>query len=105
MSHLKLYRPADGNRVFRFDDPEPATLPFKPHFQSRQKSRARRSLNGVERARILHENRSCPHCQHPMVEPLELDDAIYNKSGLSIPGTATLVGFHCLNCHSEWPAD
>lgn len=105
MSHLKVYRPAEGNRVFRFDDPEPATLPFKPYFQQRQKSRSRQMMNHIERARILHENRVCPTCNSPLVEPLELDDAVFNGSGMPIPGTATLVGFHCLQCHSEWPVD
>jgi len=103
MSHLKLYRPPEGNRTYRFDEPEPATLPFKPYFQSRQKSR--QSMDELARARLLHENRVCPYCQHPEVEPLELDDAVYNGSGMPIPGTATLVGFHCLQCHAEWPAE
>jgi hypothetical protein len=105
MSHLKLFRPAEGSRVFRFDQPEPETIPFKPHFQRRLRSQPRQPQSLISRARLLHDNRNCPHCEHPSVEPLELDDAVYNCSGLPIPGTATLVGFHCLNCHTEWPAE
>jgi hypothetical protein len=105
MSQLKLYRPAEGNRVFRFDDPEPAILPFKPHFQRRRRTQSRQPMSLIARARLLHDNRNCPHCEHPIVEPLELDDAVYNCNGLPIPGTATLVGFHCEHCHGEWPAE
>jgi len=104
MSHLKLYRPPEGDRVFRFDTPEPTVLPFKPHFQNRLRTRPLEGEGQIARAKLLHENRTCPHCDRPMVEPLELDDAVYNQNGLPIPGTATLVGFHCLNCGSEWPA-
>ncbi len=103
MSQLKVYRPAEGNRIYRFDEPEPQILPFKPYFE-RRKSQSRQRGNLIARARLLYENRNCPHCDHPGVEPLELDDAVINCSGLPIPGTATLVGFHCLHCHSEWPA-
>lgn len=58
----------------------------------------------VRRARTLRRNDTCPHCRRGGVEPLELDDAIRNRNNLPIPGTSTLVGFHCLNCHREWPA-
>ncbi len=104
MSHLKVYRPAEGDRVYRFDDPEPQILPFPPHYQRRHRSASRPALGLIARARLLYENRNCPHCDHPNVEPLELDDAVLGCSGMPIPGTATLVGFHCLHCHSEWPA-
>ncbi len=103
MSHLKIYRPKNSNRVFRFDEPEPDVLPFKPHFQRRLKTDSRRPMNLLDRAKVMYENRQCPECNHPEVEPLELADAVYNGSGQPIPGTATLVGFHCLNCHTEWP--
>ena len=104
MSHLKLYRPNGGHRTFRFDEAEPAILPFRPHFEQRRQSQNRRASNLLARARTLYENRQCPHCDHPNVEPLELDDAVQNGNNLPIPGTATLVGFHCLKCHHEWPA-
>jgi hypothetical protein len=56
------------------------------------------------RARALRTNDTCPHCRRSLVEPLELDDGMRTRNNLPIPGTATLVGFHCLNCHREWPA-
>lgn len=104
MSLLKLYRPApqDRNVKLRFDQAESATLSFTAHYQKTQ--RGRRMMNALNRARRLHENRTCPHCCHPVVEPLELDDAVVGKSQMPIPGTATLVGFHCHGCDQEWSA-
>lgn len=58
----------------------------------------------VDRARILRENSTCPECSGRSVEPLELQDAVISpKSRLPIPGTATIVGFHCNDCATEWP--
>ena len=58
----------------------------------------------VQRARLIRENSQCPNCMHTDVHPLELEDAIISsKSRLPIPGTATLVGFHCNDCGTEWP--
>lgn len=56
----------------------------------------------VTRARLIFANRECPHCQRPTVEPVELDDAIYNRNGLPVPGSATLIGFECQSCDHEW---
>ena len=56
----------------------------------------------IERARVLYNNRQCPECRYPVVQPLELDDAAINKCGLPIPGTATLVGFRCRGCQAQW---
>jgi len=58
----------------------------------------------VHRARTLRENDRCPRCQRSLVEPLELADGLRSRNQLPIPGTATLVGFHCQRCHWEWPA-
>ncbi len=68
-------------------------------------SEGRRSfprMNMVTRAQTLFANRACPHCQYPVVEPLELNDAAINRAGLPIPGTSTLVGFRCTGCEAEW---
>jgi hypothetical protein len=59
----------------------------------------------VRRARMLFQNRCCPVCQYPVVHPLELTDAARNRRGRIIPGTATLVGFHCNGCGHEWRAE
>ncbi len=64
--------------------------------------RSSRQMDIITRARLLFENRNCPNCQYPVVLPLELDDATINRNGLPIPGTATLVGFHCGGCGDEW---
>ena len=45
-----------------------------------------------------------PDRSHPIVEPIELDNGILNRNRMPIPGTATLVGFHCHGCQREWPA-
>lgn len=58
----------------------------------------------VDRARIIAQNSACPECCREDVEPLELQDALISpKSRLPIPGTATIVGFHCNDCGTEWP--
>lgn len=102
MSRLKLYAPdqsasRNGNR-FAATQETRNILPFPRRYQSR------RRVNMLRRARLLRENSRCPHCGHPVVEPLELEDALYSRGNLPIPGTATLVGFHCEACHAEWPA-
>lgn len=58
----------------------------------------------IERARLVRRNSRCPHCSHPIVEPIELNDGILNRNRMRIPGTATLVGFYCHGCQREWPA-
>lgn len=75
----------------------PDVLPF---------AKIRRSAGTVSdiaaRARLIFANRCCPRCDRPQVNPVELDDALYNRSGLPIPGTASLVGFHCQDCNHGW---
>ena len=56
----------------------------------------------ITRARLLFENRCCPSCSYPVVTPIELNDAQFNRNRLPIPGTATLVGFRCAGCEAEW---
>lgn len=102
MSRLKLFQPEalEGGECAA---EAPITLPFVPA-QGRFANRiADRMPAPIRRASALYANRRCPSCTHPVIEPIELDDAIYNRSRLPIPGTATLVGFHCCRCHTEWP--
>ncbi len=103
MSHLRLFRPTGTDR-----DEAPAgcsDVPVILSFPARY-ARLRRGsvMNPLIRARVLYENRCCPGCQHPEVEPLELNDADVNRNRMPVPGTATLVGFHCHRCEREWPA-
>ena len=98
MSQLRLYQPRyfdNGN-----SDAEPVILSFP---QTESPSTKSIFSNAVRRAEVIYNNRICPTCSHPEVEPLELDDGINNRNGVPIPGTCTLVGFHCLGCNAEWP--
>ena len=56
----------------------------------------------VTRARLMHHNSRCRSCGKATVDPIELDDALLNRWGLPIPGTATIVGFACGACGNEW---
>jgi len=58
----------------------------------------------AERATIIRENSSCPECSSCAIEPLELRDAMISpRNRQPVPGTATIVGFHCEQCGTEWP--
>jgi hypothetical protein len=78
--------------------------PARIHYPARW-TQLRQEWEPVERARILFANRQCPKCQYPVVRPVELDDATIGRSGLPIPGTATLIGFECADCEKTWPAE
>ena len=56
----------------------------------------------LDRARLQHRNRCCPNCRRITVDPVELDNALLNRRGVSIPGSATVVGFVCRSCKHEW---
>ena len=110
MSHLKLYHPDSFESASelepnhgidgRVGDGEPVILSFNSHARRFGKHWV---ANVVDRACLVHENKRCLHCRHPVVEPIELDNSLWNRNNLPIPGTATLVGFHCHKCHAEWP--
>lgn len=102
-SRLRLYVPPDEYSASSRPEMAPRDiLPFDGY-------RGRVVFSGrivpaVERARLIHENSVCPQCDRHDVEPLELDDAWVSTRGrLPVPGTATLVGFHCNDCGAEWP--
>jgi hypothetical protein len=101
MSRLKVYRQTAFDLECDTAGEAPVILSLKSYRELLDDGK----LNPVlERARNLRRNGRCPHCDHPIVEPIELDDAILNRNRMPIPGTATLVGFHCHGCHHEWPA-
>ena len=56
------------------------------------------------RAMQLARNTDCPHCRRVGSVPLTLNDGRLDTSGELVPGTATLVGFRCGHCQSEWSA-
>ncbi|MCP4170012.1 MAG: hypothetical protein GY758_04465 [Fuerstiella sp.] len=99
--HLRLYNPPPESET-----PEPTQkrdiLPFVSRTQT--KIISGRLGAPVDRARVLRQNSVCPECSQMNVEPLELQDAVISpKSRLPVPGTATIVGFHCNDCSTEWP--
>lgn len=61
-------------------------------------------IEAVQRSRLLHMHRRCHECGRPTVHPVERNDAVLGKNRLPIPGTSTVVGFHCDYCQSEWSA-
>lgn len=56
----------------------------------------------LARARLEHQNRCCPNCRRVTVHPVELDDGLLNRWGMTIPASATVVGFWCRSCGHEW---
>jgi len=100
---LRLYSPPEENVETASNRFVPRDiLPFEPPQQSRFVFSRR--YPAADRARLIRENSTCPHCEKHDVEPLELDDAQVSQRGrMPIPGTATLVGFHCNDCGNEWP--
>jgi hypothetical protein len=89
MSALRVLWPSEDVADLEADEPDVVPLRRQP-------------LTVIDRARALYSNRRCPVCSYPVIVPIELNDAAINRSGLPIPGTATLVGFHCCGCHAEW---
>tara|TARA_R110002072_G_scaffold146075_2_gene292821 strand:- start:793 stop:1146 length:354 start_codon:yes stop_codon:yes gene_type:complete len=56
------------------------------------------------RAQRLNAHQTCPDCSRAGgVLPLMLNDGRMDGSGRLVPGSATLVGFHCETCSHEWP--
>jgi hypothetical protein len=95
MSQLRIYAPVLD------EEHEPAVIPFTTRIIP-LRSKARSSA--VQRARLWSLNQSCPCCQRITVEPIELDDALFDRKNEPIPGTATVVGFCCESCGAQWPA-
>lgn len=109
--HLRIYEPPVEDDTTAKAQPslEALELATDRHiipFESQQRTTiiSGRYVEPIDRARLLHDNSECPHCEKSDIEPLELQDAVISpKSRLPVPGTATIVGFHCNECGSEWP--
>ena len=56
----------------------------------------------VTRAKLLFAHRTCPCCGAGGTEPVLLADAALDAAGRPVPGTGTLVGFHCPRCEADW---
>jgi hypothetical protein len=108
MSRLTVFWPDECDAVMAATAPAARILPFSRPVRSRMTGSQQSApvqeprMDVISRARVMFENRRCRHCAYPVVKPLELDDALVNKTGLDIPGTATLVGFQCQSCEREW---
>lgn len=107
---LRIYEPpeatAEDEKVETDDSSGQMTserqiLPFR---KPRTRIISGRFTPPLDRARLIRENNECPECQRHDIEPIELQDAtISNRNRMPIPGTATIVGFHCNDCSTEWP--
>jgi len=94
MVQLSLYRPPT-----EVEDDAPQTLSYARFAAAR---RGRRMVDVVTRARLERANTQCPCCRRVTVQPIERPDAIVNRNGATIPGTATIVGFQCNACRHQW---
>lgn len=105
MSILKIYYPEETPSETTVSQPETQSmiLPFQRAF-SRQPRLQRQTDWVLNRARTLFQNQQCPACNSAAVEKLELRDGLLNRRNRLIPGTATVVGFRCESCDTEWPA-
>ena len=101
MTRLRVYSgPETKSRLSRIGD-WPDVIPFAALVSAgRQRAASRGPLT---RAKALHDNRRCRHCGQGDVEPVTLNDGVRDGSGQYVPGSATLVGFHCRGCRAEWP--
>lgn len=99
MVRLRVFNGPETNwRLSRFDSDRPDVIPFSPRANGRSIAET-----PLSRAKALHENRHCRFCGHGTVDPVTLNDGLRDGSGRYVPGSATLVGFHCEHCHAEWP--
>ncbi|MCH2201287.1 MAG: hypothetical protein MK102_04915 [Fuerstiella sp.] len=104
-THLRLFAPQEESVLTEqdvTDTDRPNILPF------RRRSKAilisGRFTAPSDRARMIRNNCVCPECELTDVEPVELEDAVLSRHNhRPIPGTATIVGFHCNHCGKEWP--
>lgn len=100
MARLRIYDgPEVASRFTRIDGEGQAdVIPFAARSHNRFIADT-----PLSRAKALYRNRRCCYCGHGTVDPVTLSDGLRDASGQYIPGSATLVGFHCSCCHAEWP--
>ena len=98
---LRIYEPPEEEVAEETTEPRDI-LPFES--RNRTTIISGRLTSANDRARIIRANTVCPECSRMDIEPVELQDAVISpKNRLPIPGTATIVGFHCNDCGTEWP--
>lgn len=106
MSILKIYCPEDApsEPVVSLEENSPMILPFQRRYPRKAAAPKQQEDWVLKRARILFQNQNCPSCNSASIEQLELRDGLLNRKNRMIPGTATVVGFRCECCDTEWPA-
>jgi hypothetical protein len=100
-----LAREDAGPVILPFLSNRLSTVParcFAPRFSTSPRPSIRNSMDPLTRARVLHDNRRCPHCRRGGVIPLDLGDGDFQGTRMPVPGSATLVGFYCPACGAEW---
>jgi hypothetical protein len=109
MTDLKIFRPSDDEvevppKHEAMEHLPREILPFDRKSRIISGRISDKRMRALNRARVLFENQECAYCGKATVEPLELDDAVVSdKNNRIVPGTATIVGFHCHSCTEEWP--
>lgn len=63
------------------------------------------AIHVLKRSQTITENRKCPACKARSIQTIELHDGIKDVWRYTVPGTASLVGFRCDGCGTEWPVD
>lgn len=107
---LKLYAPEEQDvadfplGLYHEPDETPEEQPQVLSWRIMRRDGQPSFLEIINRSRLLHMHRRCHRCGRPTVQPLERDDATLGKNRLPVPGTSTVVGFHCVYCQSEWSA-
>ncbi len=102
MSYLKIFHPEEEAPESTPESSE--ILPFDRTTRIISGRVSPQRMRALNRARLLFQNQACAFCGKPTVEPIELDDAVISRQNhRPIPGTATIVGFHCHSCDQEWP--
>jgi hypothetical protein len=100
MIGLRVYRgPETSRSESRFPEEDRADVISLARFVDREAA----SRSPLSRAKALHANRCCRFCGSSRVDPVTLNDGLRDGSGQYVPGSATLVGFHCEECREEWP--
>ncbi len=94
MTTLRIYAPdVDA------DSDEATPIPF-PAQHARDSA-----IRVLQRSQRIAQNRKCPNCDSRSINTIELNDGLKDWCHYTVPGTASLVGFHCDVCATEWPAE
>jgi hypothetical protein len=94
---LSVYAPQE-------EAPETEDGPVILHFHAGRRRAGDANDGMIDRIRTIRQNRFCPCCGKAHVQPVSANAALYSRDAMPVPGTGTLVGFHCLQCGHDWRA-